>query len=637
MKNKIIAILIGIFLISLASASNVTVWQGQSYSGTGFDSGDHSFNFTVYDSLTGGTDCYNNITTLTLGVWGQWRTEQYNIWVDCNDATNDYFLNINIDGIDQGARRRLTVQDFLRRDVNDIMQQNLTADWFKGSGIFEILEITKSSIGINEVNLSGVLYVNSTTGNVGIGTASPDVLLNIKTAGNPHLRIEDTTNNVQLKLLSSDSVAVVGTESNHPFGLRSNNLNRIYIEAGGQVGIGTDSPGEKLHVIGNVNFSGTLTTLNIVGQDSAGKLILYGDGGAATGLTIVDDGKVGIGTASPNDPLTVKSSVAGTGVMASFIADDDGKVFTFNKNDNDAGYMDIYDEGGSVDIRLYTQGDSYIMGDVGIGTESPGTLLTLAKDNVISVDTSDASDDGDITIAGGGNTGHTRGGHIVLTGNEASSNAGRVKITAGNIATTGIIQMFTGAGVSRMVIDDSGNVGIGVTPEAWKSTQTALQVGGVASIFGHTSQAAASALYLGQNVYQNSSGNWAYIVNDETSMIQMQNGAFTFKVAGAAAADTIITYTDAMTILNSGNVGIGTTSPASELDVNGTITVTKTGFYYGNTNGNCDTQCQTNEPSGFDTDSGVCMQSWTQAGVPQACSTDGGDLNQCLCVALITA
>ena len=127
---KFILVILGIVLtLSFISASNVTVWQGQSYSGTGFNSGDHSFNFTVYDSLTGGTSCYTNSTTLTLGTWGQWKTEQHNVWVNCNDSSNDYFLNINIDGIDQGARRRLTVQDFLRRDVNDIMQQNITADW----------------------------------------------------------------------------------------------------------------------------------------------------------------------------------------------------------------------------------------------------------------------------------------------------------------------------------------------------------------------------------------------------------------------------------------------------------------------------------------------------------------------------
>ena len=42
-----------------------------------------------------------------------------------------------------------------------------------------LLEIKKSSTGLHELNVSGVLYVNSTSGNVGIGTAAPSQLLDV--------------------------------------------------------------------------------------------------------------------------------------------------------------------------------------------------------------------------------------------------------------------------------------------------------------------------------------------------------------------------------------------------------------------------------------------------------------------------
>lgn len=173
-KMRFIFVIFSIVLtLSLISASNVTVWQGQAYSGTGFESGDHSFNFTVYDSLTGGTDCYNNITTLTLGVWGQWKTEQYNVWVDCNDASTDYFLNINIDGIDQGARRRLTVQDFLRRDVSDIINGNLTANYgffdYLGSLANRITKLWATDINIsNDLEVGGNVTANYFKGDLEI-------------------------------------------------------------------------------------------------------------------------------------------------------------------------------------------------------------------------------------------------------------------------------------------------------------------------------------------------------------------------------------------------------------------------------------------------------------------------------------
>lgn len=126
MKGKLFLLILSIFLIMLVSAnSDVSVWQGQYYIGKEFQKGMYLFNFTIYDDVDGGNICYSNETYLITGNWGQWKTEQYNIGGSCNNASEDYFLNININGIDQSPRRRLTIFNYLRKDTEDTKKGNL--------------------------------------------------------------------------------------------------------------------------------------------------------------------------------------------------------------------------------------------------------------------------------------------------------------------------------------------------------------------------------------------------------------------------------------------------------------------------------------------------------------------------------
>lgn len=86
--------------------------------------------------------------------------------------------------------------------------------------------------------------------------------------------------------------------------------NQIYKDASGNVGIGTVSPGSKLHLTGsNVQFrmtnaAGTPTTRHIALVDSDNTW-RFTRTGVADDLTIDNSGNVGIGTASPADKLDV--------------------------------------------------------------------------------------------------------------------------------------------------------------------------------------------------------------------------------------------------------------------------------------------------------------------------------------------
>ncbi len=110
-----------------------------------------------------------------------------------------------------------------------------------------------------------------------------------------------------------------------------------------------------------------------------------------------------------------------------------------------------------------------------------------------------------------------------------------------------------------LTIDNSANIGMAVTPEAFHADWTALQVAGTGAIFGHTAQSAGSAINLGQNVYYD--GSYKYIVTDEASKIGMFNGQIVFDVAVSGSADALIngsgTWTTALTIANDASSTFG--------------------------------------------------------------------------------
>ena len=98
-------------------------------------------------------------------------------------------------------------------------------------------------------------------GNVGIGTTSPGSLLDVvtSTAYDGVIRVRSTNTNTPIVAMGVDAVAspdgYVGTQNNVPFGIRVNDVNRIWITTGGNVRINTtsdiNSRGNNLLVSGN--------------------------------------------------------------------------------------------------------------------------------------------------------------------------------------------------------------------------------------------------------------------------------------------------------------------------------------------------------------------------------------------------
>lgn len=140
--------------------------------------------------------------------------------------------------------------------------------------------------------------------------------------------------------------------------------------------------------------------------------------------------------------------------------------------------------------------------------------------------------------------------------------------TSGGLVTTadtsGVLQLQT-ANTTAVTIDASQNVGVGVTPSLWSVGRPTLEFGGsvqsTIAFNGNASNGGAiwtNAYYDGQNRYK---------ANGAASRFDTSGGGFGFFTAPSGTAGNVITFTQAMTLDVSGNLGIGTNSPSYSFHV----------------------------------------------------------------------
>jgi hypothetical protein len=126
-------------------------------------------------------------------------------------------------------------------------------------------------------------------------------------------------------------------------------------------------------------------------------------------------------------------------------------------------------------------------------------------------------------------------------------------------ADTSTILALQTNGTTAVTIDASQKVGIGVTPSAWGSAYTALQV----KNFGLMAQSDSNWLY--SNSYFNGTSN-LYTANGYAGVFDFNGvttGGYAWRIAASGTAGNAVSFTQAMTLDASGNLLVGTTSTAN--------------------------------------------------------------------------
>jgi hypothetical protein len=255
-----------------------------------------------------------------------------------------------------------------------------------------------SSAFIVRNSASNELARVQSNGNVGIGTTTPVSKLHIAGADmNNALLLENTSANpgrnyILFKTLGTEQgyIGLGGGATDHMSFAAYGASNNIFLETGGfvrmtvlpsgNIGIGTTTPYTTLTVgstdaTAKITAGGPNTTLTIAAAGSDGR-IYFNAGGVANGnyststrLTILPEGRVGIGTTTPADLLQVGNLMFGG---------NSGRDIS-----STSGYDINYKATGASSHHFYANGTEKFTidktGNIGIGINSPNNKLQIGS------------------------------------------------------------------------------------------------------------------------------------------------------------------------------------------------------------------------------------------------------------------
>ncbi len=310
----------------------------------------------------------------------------------------------------------------------------------------------------------------------------------------------------------------------------------------GNVGVGTASPGAKLDVAGGIKASGA-SGYTFNSGDADGGIFSPADNtmtfftNNAERMRLVG-GNFGIGVTDPQTALEVNGSItAATTGGFTFRNDADTGMFTTG---NDANVLS-FKTGGTEKLRVD------LLGRVAIGRSDPAHTLDIrATDPTLMLSKSDGTG-GSIYF---GNTAHG-----VKRGWAIAHDVG--------MFTTGADIYLSASGsanYTQFVLKNSGKIGVGTTAP----TYSLDIVGTSPELLLATSTGTAGAVYFGNPAHGvkrnfNGSANDVGLYTQGADLYLSANGS---------------TTNSHFVLKNSGNVGIGTSAPGAKLAVNGTLNVT---------------------------------------------------------------
>jgi len=452
------------------------------------------------------------------------------------------------------------------------------------------------------------MTINS-SGNVGIGTTSPnaalelsresaDVGLFITRTGSgaaDYRHFIDGGGDIRFTMVSSYNMRFFTANTERMRIDSSGNLlvGTTSLPSGGGILTASSSAAETKVSIDNTGTSGRHYWLGSSNTSSgalgAGKFAIFDQTANAARLVIDSSGNVGIGTSSPSsrlhtvtssgeNKLSVEATAASQSAVVSLItnATTPGQCILYMGKSGATTNGQVGYDPNSNFLYLYTNNSERMRitstGRVGVGVSDPQTNLEVAAatDPISLINAT--------TLAQGNRAA------LMMAARNVNGNTGNVSIEAISVNNQQNDMVFrTGAttmtafGTERMRIDTSGNVGIGTTsPSTFANGMGPVLATGVfpnfATVQGRTdgpSGATNSVSYGGS--YQANPINGARMLVGAAGSAG-QRGIITFCTKDLD--DNTTQPLERMRITSAGKVGVATTSPSGDF----AMTVADTGF-----------------------------------------------------------